>query len=42
MTLGYCLVKGKRGYIITCNSEPHNYAAYSTTFATVAESLRIE
>jgi len=42
MTLGYSLVKGKRGYLITCNAEPHTYAAYSSIFATAAESLRIE
>ena len=42
MTLGYSLVKGKRGYLITCNAEPHNYASYSSIFATAAESLRIE
>ena len=42
MTLGYSLVDGKRGYLVTCNAEPHTYAAYSSIFATAAESLKIE
>ena len=40
--LGYCLVKGRKGYLITCNAEPHTYPRYFPIFQEAASSLRIE
>jgi hypothetical protein len=41
-TLGYCLVKGSKAYLITCISDEYSYPSYAAEFATTAESFRFE
>lgn len=42
MTLGYSLVKGGRGCLVTCNAEPNTYPRYAPIFEESANSLRVE
>lgn len=41
-SLGYCLVKGRTAYLITCVSDEYSYPAYAAEFAASAESFRFE
>jgi len=40
--LEYCLLEARRGYYITCDSEPHKFAAYRDTLEESAQSFRFE
>jgi hypothetical protein len=40
--LGYTLVKGKRGYLITCGAEPEDFSTYHDLFRQSAYTFRID
>ena len=42
VTLGYCLVKGNKAYLITCISTDYDYDYYAADFEGAAESFRFE
>ncbi|UCG61366.1 MAG: hypothetical protein JSV52_13755 [Candidatus Zixiibacteriota bacterium] len=39
-SVGYCIVKGRRAYLITCISDDYSYDNYAQEFASAAESFR--
>ena len=41
-SMGYCVVKGRTAYLITCISDEYSYPAYAGEFAAAAESFRFE
>lgn len=40
--LGFVLIKGKRGYLISCVAEGSKYDSYAETFEEIAYSFRLE
>ena len=38
----YALVKGRRGYVITCSAGPDKFDEYKTTLEEIAESFKFE
>lgn len=39
---GYCIVKGKKAYLIMCMSDENSYPAYAAEFDAISESFRFE
>ena len=37
----YCLVKGDRGYVITCDAQPHKFVTYQMQFDQAALSFKL-
>jgi hypothetical protein len=40
--LGFVMIKGKRGYLISCVAERSRYASYTETFENIVSSFRLE
>lgn len=40
--LGYCLVNGQRGFLITCDTEPRKFVKYRSQLVDTAMSFRFE
>ena len=41
-TLGYCVVKGSKAYMITCMAEEYSFPTYAAEFETSVQSFRFE
>lgn len=39
-SVGYCIIKGRKAYLITCISDDYSYDSYAQEFASAAESFR--
>lgn len=41
-TLGYCVIKGSKAYMITCMAEEYSFPTYAAEFETSVQSFRFE
>lgn len=41
-TLGYCVIKGNKAYLITCMADEYSFPSYAGEFETSAQSFRFE